>query len=122
MEKDMHSSETHRRYFDLKVMLVLIFLLLAIFTVTRSRAQAKLPPQEDLTARIHGLGAVPPGDIFYVPGQIMVRGIQGTMLYHPDQSFLGEIRFRLHVKYYTSCGEVSGMTCTSQSSPAYTSK
>jgi len=106
----MHSSETHRRYFDLKVMLVLIFLLLAIFTVTRSRAQTKLPPHKDLSLSIHGLEAVSLEDFFHVSDQIKPRGIQGTMLHHPDQFFIEKIRIRLHEACYTSSGEVSGMT------------
>lgn len=118
----MHSTETHRHYFDLKVMLVLIFLLLAIFTVTRSRAQVKLSPQKDLSLCIHGLEAVSLEDFFRVSDQTMARGTERAMLYHPDRSFIDKIRIRMHEKCYTSSCEVSGMTWTSQSAPAFTSK
>lgn len=81
----MHSSETHRRYFDLKVLLALIFLILAIFTATRTRAQSKSPEHKYLSMSFHVLGAVPLGAFFYESNQILPWGIQGTLLYHPER-------------------------------------
>ena len=79
----MRPLEIHRRYFDLKVMLILLFMILTIFVATKSQAQDDVPKHKYLSMSIQGLGAVPLGDFFYESNQIIAWGIQSTLLYHP---------------------------------------
>jgi hypothetical protein len=81
----MQPIEIHRRYFDLKVMLVLVFVIITIFTATRSRAQDNTRNHRYFSMGIQGLGAVSLGDFFYESDQLVAWGIQSSLLYHPKK-------------------------------------
>ena len=109
----MQPLEIHRRYFDLKVILILIFLIITIFTATRSRAQKKLPRHKFLSFDIQGLGAVSLDDFFSKSDHLAAWGIHTSLLYHPakiDKFYFGNgfIYYNYGIEDYTQSVMMAG--------------
>ncbi len=79
----MRPLEIHRRYFDLKVLLILIFMIITIFAATKTQAKDDLSGHKNIMMGKRSQGAVPQDNFFYEPNQIIGRGMQGILIYHP---------------------------------------
>ncbi|MBS0000235.1 MAG: hypothetical protein KFF73_14740 [Cyclobacteriaceae bacterium] len=60
----MYPINLHRRYFDLKILTILVVMILFIFSVTSTRAQETSPGHKYILMNVSGLTAVPPGDFY----------------------------------------------------------
>ena len=81
----MKPIDYHRRYFDLKVFLVIAFMILSIVMATTVRAQKDQSNHKYISLGIDGFGAIPLGDFFYESNQIFAWGVNGTLMYHPKK-------------------------------------
>jgi len=81
----VYSSDTHPRYFDLKVLAIIFIMLLTIFFATSAQAQEESKKHKYISIGISGLTGTSLGDFFYESNQITTWGINGTLLYHPKK-------------------------------------
>ncbi len=88
----MYSSDTHPRFFDLKVIVIIFLLLFTIFKAVSAQEQEVPKKHKFISIGISGLTGTSLGDFFYASDQIFAWGLNGMLFYHPrklDKLFIG---------------------------------